>query len=283
MIHAKKGMYLKVDLGIALLLMLSVVLLFVNGDHVSPRQRLYEEKVGQINTLIYDRVLESQTWFVANQPTQISLGTDKNNLPWNVAKTPKKALKSVMNTDFNAKKQIDGYASDFHKWEKDNKYSDQEIKQYKAKLYVLTDDQRNRYQLRLNQLRVQYKKAVKNRFAELDKLARARETSLVAAQRYASSVSASVNQQAEIAASMKAKSESEVVNSTTAQSEVGRSLTNKTNNAEQDSVNGNATNSQYSDADANESSDLSSSYESSSEVPEFSSSSETVDNDTINN
>lgn len=40
----QKGMMAKVDLVISLLLALALTFLFINGDHISPRERLYEEK-----------------------------------------------------------------------------------------------------------------------------------------------------------------------------------------------------------------------------------------------
>lgn len=283
MMARTKNTSFKIDVIIATVLTLLMGGLLLNGDHVSPRERMYEDKVRKVNALIYNRVLLSQEWFVNNRPKQLSLGSKKDSLPWYVAKTPRKAYESVMETDPNAQKQIDGYVDYFQKWRKDNNYTTQDVKESKAKLFVLAADQKAQYQLELNQLRLRYQKAVDNRFEELDKIARAREASLVAEQRYEASISASINRQAEIAASMKAASEAAAVNSVTAQSKAGQSSTAKTNDVAQDLVNSNAASSHYSDA--NESSGSSSSYESSSEVPESSSSSssETVDNDTINN
>lgn len=279
----KKEMMAKADLAIALLLALALIVLFINGDHTSPRERIYEEKVNQTNALIYNRVLYSQQWFVENKPSQITFGMQKGNLPWNVAETPTKAYDFTISIDTNARKQINNYASNFHKWEKGNDYSPSEIKHYKAKLYVLTADQKEDYQLRLNQLRVQYKKAVDSRFKELDKIAKAKEASEIAAQRYAESIAASISEQASITASISARSEAIDDSIATSKSKAVQSSVSTAAEVEQGTsgaTNG-ASSSHYSDA--NESSESSSSYESSSEAQGSSSSSETVDNDTINN
>ena len=279
----QKGMMAKVDLVISLLLALALTFLFINGDHISPRERLYEEKVNQTNTLIYDRVLYSQQWSVERKPSRITIGTQRENLPWQVAKTPKEAYESTISLDSSARERINQYANDFHKWEKMNDYSSSEVKHYKAKLYVLTADQKEDYQLRLNQLRVQYKKAVDSRFKELDKIAKAKEASEIASQRYAESVAASISEQANIAASVSARSQAADDTIATSKSKAVQSSVSTAAEVEQDTsgtTNG-ASNSHY--ADANESSGSSSSYESSSEAPVSSSSSETVDNDTINN
>lgn len=279
----KKEMLTKMDLAISLLLALALIVLFINGDHTSPRERIYQEKVNQTNTLIYNRVLYSQQWYVEHKPSQISLGMQRNDLPWSVAKTPTKAYDATVSRDINARKQIDNYAIDFHRWEKTNKYSPSEIKQYKAKLYVLTADQKEDYQLRLNQLRVQYKKAVDSRFKELDKIAKAKEASEIASQRYAESVAASISEQANIAASISARSQVADDSIATSKSKAVQSSVSTAAEVAQDAsgtTNG-ASSSHYSDAD--ESSESSSSYESSSEASAYSSSSETVDNDTINN
>lgn len=283
MMILKKRSMAKVDLAISLLLAVALIMLFINGDHISPRERIYEAKVNQTNTLIYNRVLASQQWYVEHKAVQITLGTKRDGLSWHVSKTPTKAYDATISSDSNARNQIKKYSDNFHKWEKANDYEPSEIKQYKAKLYVLTADQKEDYQLRLNQLRVQYKKAVDSRFKELDKIAKAKEASEIASQRYAESVAASISEQANIAASISARSQAADDSIATSKSKAVQSSVSTAAEVAQDTsgtTNG-ASNSHYSDA--NESSDSSSSYESSSEVPESSSSSETVDNDTINN
>ncbi|CCF29821.1 hypothetical protein D0504_02070 [Weissella confusa] len=277
----KKGMMARVDLVISLLLALALIVLFINGDHTSPRERIYEEKVNQTNALIYNRVLYSQQWFVENKPSQITLGMQNGDLPWNVSKTPAKAYESTVSLDTNARKQINKYVNDFHKWEKGNDYSPSEVRHYKAKLYSLTADQKDDYQLRLNQLRVQYKKAVDSRFKELDKIAKAKEASEIASQRYAESVAASISEQANIAASISSRSQAADDSIATSKSKAVQSSVSTAAEVAQDTsgTTSGASNSHYSDA--NENSESSSSYESSSEAP--ASSSEAVNNDTINN
>lgn len=273
----------KLDKIIAGVLTVLLILLFVNGNHVSPKERIYEDKVNQVNTLIYNRVLSSQTWFVKHRSSELPLGTTRSNLPWHVAKTPKQAYEFVMSVDVPAQKQIQIYVDDFHKWEKLNKYSSEDVKQYKAKLYVLTDNQKENYQLQLNQLRMEYKKAVNHRLKELDKITKAKEASEIAAQRYAESIAASISEQASITASISARSEAIDDSIATSKSKAVQSSVSTVAEVAQDTsgtTNG-ASSSHYSDAD--ESSESSSSYESSSEAPAYSSSSETVDNDTINN
>ncbi|WP_270764158.1 hypothetical protein [Weissella confusa] len=273
----------KLDKIIAGVLAILLILLFVNGNHVSPKERMYEDKVNQVNTQIYNRVLSSQAWFVKHRSSELPLGTTRNNLPWEVAKTPKEAYEFVMSVDVPAQKQIQIYVADFHKWEKPNKYSPEDVKRYKTKLYVLTENQKENYQLQLNQLRMEYKKAVNNRLKELDKIAKAKEASEVASQRYAESVAASISQQASIAVSISARSQLVDDSIATSKSKSAQSSVSTVAEVAQDTfgtTNG-ASSSHYSDAD--ESSESSSSYESSSEVPAYSSSSENVDNVTINN
>lgn len=273
----------KLDKIFAGVLAVLLILLIVNGNHVSPKERIYEDKVNQVNTLIYNRVISSQTWFVKHRSSELPLGTTRSNLPWHVAKTPKEAYEFVMSVDVPAQKQIQIYVDDFHKWKKLNKYSPEDVKQYKAKLYVLTDNQKENYQLQLNQLRLEYKRAVNDRLKELDKIAKAKEASEIASQRYAESVAASISEQANIAASVSARSQTADDSIATSKSKAVHSSVSTASEVAQDTsgtTNG-ASNSHYSDA--NESSESSSSYESSSEAPAYSSSSETVDNDTINN
>ncbi|MCS9992967.1 hypothetical protein EFL69_07730 [Weissella confusa] len=277
----KKRIIAKADLTISLLLALALIALFINGDHISPKERVYEAKVTQTNALIYNRVLFSQQWSVDRKPGQITAGMQKSDLPWQVAKTPRKAYDSTISSDSIAREQITKYVNDFHKWEKMNDYSSSEVRHYKAKLYVLTADQKEDYQLRLNQLRVQYKKAVDSRFKELDKIAKAKEASELASQRYAESVAASISEQASIAASVSARSQALDDSIATSKSKAVQSSVSTAAEVAQDTsgtTNG-ASSSHYSDA--SESSESSSSYESSSEAPV--SSSEAVNNDTINN
>lgn len=273
----------KLDKIIAGVLAVLLVLLFINGNHVSPRERIYEDKVNQVNEMIYNRVLSSQAWFVKHRSSELPLGTTQSTLPWHVAKNPKQAYEFVMSADVPARTQIQIHVADFHKWEKANKYSSEDVKQYKAKLYVLTNNQKDNFQLQLNQLRVEYKKAVNRRLKELDKIAKAKEASELASQRYAESVAASISEQASVAASVSARSQALDDSIATSKSKAVQSSASKAAEVPQDTsgtANG-ASSSHYSDA--SESSESSSSYESSSEEPAYSSSSEAINNDTINN
>lgn len=277
MMRRLKSMSQKFDVVLAVILALLLIVLFMNGNHVSPRERRYEDKVNQVNTLIYTRVMQSQEFFVILRPKEIPMGTDRDNLPWQVAETPKQAYDYVMTSDPMAKKQIDLYVADFHKWEVTNKYTQQEIKESKAKLNVLTDEQQDQYQFKLNQLREQYKTAVDKRFTELEKIAKAKEASLAASQR-AVAVAESISIQASIAAKLSVSSS--IASSTAAQTSVSSAT-------EVSQVTPDTSNSSTQQADGNQNSGLSSgelkSSESSSSSAMSSSESDVVNDSSMTN
>jgi hypothetical protein len=272
-----KNVSQKVDVVLAIIMALSLVILFMNGNHISPRERRYEEKVNQVNALIYTRVMQSQEFFVGRRPDEIPMGTERDNLPWQVAETPKQAYDYVMTSDPVAKQQIGVYVADFHKWEVTNKYTQQEIKESKAKLNVLTDEQQAQYQFKLNQLREQYKTAVDKRFTELEKIAKANEASLAASQR-AVAVAESISIQASIAAKLSVSSS--IASSTATQTSVSSAT-------EVSQVTPNTSNSSTQQADDNQNSGLSSgelkSSESSSSSVMSSSESDVVNDSSMTN
>lgn len=166
MIRSKKVVSSKIDKIIAVILSILLIMLFMSSNHASPRDKMYTEKVKQVNELIYDQVMASQEQFAEQQANQISSESGENDLTWQVAKTPRLALKSVMTNDSMSAKKINGFVTEFRAWAKANDYSPQDIKQAKVKLYVLNGKQRALYQKKLNQLRATYEDAVDSRLNE---------------------------------------------------------------------------------------------------------------------
>ncbi|MDY2530272.1 hypothetical protein SOP56_10575 [Weissella confusa] len=185
---AKNVLKKYIDSLVAIILTSGLFFLWLNGNHIPPREQRYNEAVLKVNTYVESRVLYSQQWLADYYVKQLNASDDFNNLRWNVSSSPEKAIEWTLNNDATAKKMIQSKIDEFNAWKRRNHYSKKEIAKFEVKVYKLSKTEQAQMQIQLKKIKKSYNQSASRRITQLK--AERHERELEESRKRAASISA---------------------------------------------------------------------------------------------
>ncbi|MHC8518569.1 hypothetical protein [Weissella confusa] len=146
----------KADVIVAVILSLTLVVLWCNGNKESPREQQYTEAVQNVNKYIAYRVLYAQQWYANDNVKKLSYQDNVDSLNWQVASSPDEAIKWTLKNDVITRENVDKKVAELNVWLKSRHYSKKEISKYKARVYTLSKSEYDQMATSLNKIKSKY-------------------------------------------------------------------------------------------------------------------------------
>ncbi|MDR3190083.1 MAG: hypothetical protein LBT80_02615 [Lactobacillaceae bacterium] len=210
----KNNLKLIIDLFLTAIVVGAGVFLWINGDHIPPRQARYMAQVQTVNTDIDNTMLRSLSWLANRAVVHMQYDDDPQQIVDKYTGDYKSNLAIIQKDDPQAMTVINNQLARFTQFTKINKYTKKELRAFGVKMPYQDPTEKIRFQDGIRQLKIKIAQEAKQKHAELlekkasdDKAEAERQASLAESQAVAASIAAEEAAKASAASSSRANTE----------------------------------------------------------------------------